>query len=291
MNVAKKLQRAGMNSSKKNSYKFQLSCEQKASDLQYDTKEWIELQNQLEHTSSDYKIFTGLLEKKKHIAVKVGISSNLKNEYDVGKSLHACKNFIGFYCIFHCTNDIKNVNVGKSLCKSAGNTLGILVMPFYELGRIDKYKWTRENFDVLKSVLKHTICSLLYAFEQTGFVHRDTHLGNILLKKTTKKSIMYTKDNIEISIHSMLPVIMDFDRYVLNKDEVAVKQVYLDIQRIVSLVRSELDIKINNTEIMSALTRYISKQTLVTKDVYQTLCSLIDSFQIDFVVSEMNLPW
>lgn len=288
MRVAKKMYRGGMNSSKKTSYKFNLSCDEKAKDLDYDTREWIQIQSQFDHSSSDYKIFSGLLDNNKNIVVKIG-NTKLQEEYQIGKALNDCKNFIKFYCVFNCNNTLENVNVGSSLCKSQGNNIGILVMPYYPIGRIDKYEWNRNNFDVLKSVLKHIVCSLLYAFEKEGFVHRDTHLGNILLKKTKKRAIIYNQ--LEIGINNMLPVIMDFDRSALNKNPAAVKQVYIDIQRILTLVRSELDVKTNNSEIISVLNEYISKQTPVSEKIYERLCNLVDKQQIDFVVSELKLPW
>jgi serine/threonine protein kinase len=289
MMIAKKMNRGGMNSSKTTSYKFNLSCAEKAKELQYDTQEWLQIQSQFDHSSDDYKIFSALLEGKKNIVVKVGTASKLTEEYEIGKVLSDCKNFIKFYCVFTCNNTLQNIDIEKSLCKSQGDTLDILVMPYYSLGRIDKYDWKRSNFNVLKSVLKHIVCSLLYAFVMKGFVHRDTHLGNILLKKTTKQSILYNKTEIETN--NMLPIIMDFDRSTINKESVTVKQVYLDIQRVISLIRSELDIKINNSDIISILNNYISDQIPVTEKVYTKLCNLIDKLEIDFVVSELKLPW
>ena len=85
-----------------------------------------------------------------------------------------------------------------------------LIMPLYSLGEIEKYKWNRENFDILKNVIKHVCCTLLYAFTVTNFVHRDAHLANVLLRKTTRETIQY--GDFSLPCLGILPVVMDFDR-------------------------------------------------------------------------------
>jgi len=274
-------------------YKFKLGCQDKITEETPTTKEWLELTNQFSHSSDEYKIFQGLLEKRKHVVVKVGSSKKLLDEYDIAKLLSIMKlpTFISFYCVFTCFDTFKTLDKSTQyLCSpnQKEDKISVLVMPFLQEGQIDKYKWTRNNIDVFKSVLKHVVCSLLYAFENSLFVHCDTHYGNILLKKTKIQSIEYGNRQT-LPVLGTLPVVMDFDRSVIQTDNQNCALVYGDIGRIMNLARSEIDVKLNISNDIP--NRYIMNKTPVTKAIYDELCNYIDSRQIDYVMSEKQLRW
>ena len=138
------------------------------------------------------------------------------------------------------------------------------------------------------SWIRKWYCSLLYAFENSLFVHCDTHYGNILLKKTKIQSIEYGNRQT-LPVLGTLPVVMDFDRSVIQTDNQNCALVYGDIGRIMNLARSEIDVKLNISNDIP--NRYIMNKTPVTKSVYDELCNYIDSRQIDYVMSEKQLRW
>ena len=129
---------------------------------------------------------------------------------------------------------------------------------------------------------------MLYAFENSLFVHCDTHYGNILLKKTKIQSIEYGNRQT-LPVLGTLPVVMDFDRSVIQTDNQNCALVYGDIGRIMNLARSEIDVKLNISNDIP--NRYIMNKTPVTKAIYDELCNYIDSRQIDYVMSEKQLRW
>jgi len=86
-----------------------------------------------------------------------------------------------------------------------------------------------------------------------------------------------------------LPVVMDFDRSVIQTDNQNCALVYGDIGRIMNLARSEIDVKLNISNDIP--NRYIMNKTPVTKAIYDELCNYIDSRQIDYVMSEKQLRW
>ena len=90
-----------------NSIKYKLDCQtiiDKSENV--DTKEWLNLEKQIEHDSEDYILYNALLEKNKQIVVKIG-PEKLKYEYEIGKLLDTLKipTFLEYICIFNCLDD------------------------------------------------------------------------------------------------------------------------------------------------------------------------------------------
>jgi hypothetical protein len=259
INNAQRLYKNNMNKSKVDNYKLKLTYQ--------DTKLWTELISKLDHESYDYKMLINLLEEKKSIIVKIGNYDKLQKEYTIANL--NIPNFINFYCYlkFHAEKSI-------------------IAMPFYELGPIDKYNWTKLNFDIFKNVIKHIICSLLYAYEKYGFIHNDIHVGNILLTKSSKKSISYS-NNIEIPVIGILPTIMDFNLSKITStpnDVNGNSHVYIDIIRILLLLSSECNIIVSiNTNIIN---KYVIENTPISKDIYESLLHIIDNIKIIFIKSD-----
>jgi hypothetical protein len=275
------------------SRKFKVNCQEKIAKETPTTKEWLELLSQFSHSSDDYKIFEALLENRKHVVVKIGVSENLLGEYDRSKVLAILKlkTFISFYCVFTCFDKWSTLETQrKYLCNNEidNDKISVLVMPFFKDGQIDRYKWTRTNIHVFKSVLKHVICSLLYAFENCCFVHCDMHFGNILLKKTSIEFIQYG-DRKTLPVLGMIPIIMDFERSTILNDNTNCSVVYTDISRVMNLARSEIDVKLNINN--NLVVQYIRNGVSITNDTYKELCNYIDTLDIDFVASEMMFKW
>jgi predicted unusual protein kinase regulating ubiquinone biosynthesis (AarF/ABC1/UbiB family) len=192
------------------------------------------------------------------------------------------------FCLNHCKlqcldNFNKLNNSSKYLCSNSGKEITILLMPNIQLGDIGNYKWNRDNFDILKNVIKHVIISLLYAYTEIGFIHRDLHLGNILLKKTKRKALSYG-DLGTLELMGILPVIMDYDKSIIQNNSLYL--VYDDIERFINLSQSDMfDIRINIANIINILDK-LMKENREMKDIISLLFKEVDKFTIRRFVSE-----
>jgi hypothetical protein len=178
-----------------------------------------EIKSLLRYTSDTYvKILETLAkdtiihDKYRHIVVKIGPSDDIpKKEYEIGEKLKNANGFITHICLVRFYDDMKWKYV--------------LVMPYIRDGSIEKYNWTTENIHILKNTMIHIILSMAVAFKTTGFIHRDFHLGNVLLNKTKVEEMEYILDkekNIIIKEPTMgyKIVIMDFEKAELNTTDI-----------------------------------------------------------------------
>ncbi len=283
-----------------NSFKYKLDCQtliDNHKNTSPDTENWLHLVKQIEHDSPDYilynALYNALLEKNKEIVVKIG-PSKLQNEYEIGKLLDTLKipTFLGYICMFSCLDDFytfKGKNKEEkaflnskrtSLCKNDGEIINILVMPFINSGTIDKYKWTKHNFDILKNVIKHIVITMLYSALTIGFIHSDAHLGNIMIQKTNRKIIKYG-DFYELEIiGGIMPIIMDYDKAQIQGGAVNLVLVYNDIGKLFGLLYSELKLKFNISKILDLIKTFTINNTLITQNICTKLLYTIDSLTI-----------
>jgi hypothetical protein len=158
-------------------------------------------------------------------------------------------------------------------------------MPYYSEGRIDFWKWSRANFDVMKNVMKHVCLSLFVAKKSLGFIHFDLHLGNILLKRSTRTQIKY--DNFgQLDVLGVLPIIMDFEKshFVNGHDNFT----YEDLINFISLMSNSCDVKFDGNPIISLLESLINKRTDINSEISDSICKMIDNLQIRSVYSERS---
>ncbi|MBC7409706.1 MAG: hypothetical protein H7339_15070 [Arcicella sp.] len=214
------------------------------------------------------------------------------NDYIIAQTLFNAKipNFIKYYCYFNCKEDpivfdnLPKINVpGEhhlNFCTGPGDEMGFIVMPFYRLGSVKNYTWTRQNFDQLKTVLKQVFLSLVTAFLESGFIHKDPHLDNILIRKTKKQNLSYR--DIHLKLSGYYAIIVDFGRAEMNGNS---KDFFTSIQIIFSLLR---DIGDKTTVIIDSLilVTYIhklksDKNEISTKICEKILC-LIDKISIEY---------
>ena len=279
-----------------NSFKYKLDCQTLIDNHKNtgpDTENWLHLVKQIEHDSPDYILYNALLEKHKQIVVKIG-PPKLENEYEIGKLLDTLKipTFLGYICMFSCLDDFFTFT-GKSkkekayinskrtsLCKKDGEQINILVMPFINSGTIDKYKWTKQNFDTLKNVIKHIVITILYSALTIGFIHTDAHLGNIMIQKTNRKIIKYG-DFYELEIiGGIMPIIMDYDKAQIQGETVNLVLVYDDIQKLFNLLNVELKLRFSISNISDLIKTLTINNTLITQAVCIKLLDTIDSLTI-----------
>jgi hypothetical protein len=166
-------------------------------------------------------VLKALYEYNINVVLKFGINEYIEKEYDICNKLLKLPNFIKYFCMIKCNDNIKNIINNKDtisnykMCHYGDKKISILVMKHYYLGCLDNYDWNENNFDILKNVIKQVIFAIIYAFDTFGFIHGDLHSGNILLKPKRNDIINYGKkilfvDNLEA-------IIMDFEKSKLNQ--------------------------------------------------------------------------
>ena len=120
-------------------------------------------------------ILKALYECSIDIVLKFGIVQSIEKEYQISMELSDLPNFIRYFCLINCNDDIKNIINNKEtvsnykICHYGTNTIGILVMKYYHLNSIENYPWDLTNFDILKNVIKQVVFSICYAYETKGF--------------------------------------------------------------------------------------------------------------------------
>jgi hypothetical protein len=286
MSVSKLFPANGSTHNSNNSFKYKISCQEKINPDNPDTRDWLELLSKLEHDSPTVKLYKGLLEKSKSVVAKVGRVS-LQHEFEIGSrliNLHI-PSFLGFHCNFQCLDDFNTLNTAsKFLCKERGEAVNVLLMPYVDGQRIDEHRWTREQFPLLKNILKHVVLSLLYASLKIQFIHGDLHLGNVMIKKTSRKKISYGEFG-DLECMGFIPVIMDYDRSSIGS---GFEGVYKDIKRFISLSENYLDIQLDPLQVgqlsrMLLTIHYEKKEVLLR---YKDICSQIDQLEILRIKSE-----
>jgi len=171
----------------------------------------IEIQDFIRYTKkSDIAVLTAVAndetikKKNRHIVVKIGPTNRVtKEEFYFGKRLSETKipGFIKYICLFSCYDDTKagstyiepnKIKICSASAKTEKNRKDVLVMPLIQEGSFDNYQWTNEDIPLLKCLMIQSVLSLGSAFETAGFIHGDSHLGNILFKKTKSETITYS---------------------------------------------------------------------------------------------------
>ena len=161
-------------------------------------------------------ILLALHERKINIVLKFGILESIQKEFQTSNKLLTLPNFIRYFCVIICNDDIKNiVNNSKSIsnykmCHYGKNNIGILVMKYYNLKSIENYNWNSDNFHILKNIIKQVFFAILYAHDMFGFIHNDLHCGNVLLKPKRNLEIKYNKKILVLD--ELEAVIMDFEK-------------------------------------------------------------------------------
>ena len=92
--------------------------------------------------------------------LKFGINEAINKEYLISEQLKELPNFIRYFCIIVCNDEIKNIINEKGnimnykICNNGDNKVGILIMKHYILGNIGEYEWNEDNFYILINVIK-----------------------------------------------------------------------------------------------------------------------------------------
>jgi serine/threonine protein kinase len=184
-----------------------------------DTANRIEIVKLLQkQRDEESRVLLAVLEKnhsKVNIVVKMAReNTTIRKEYSVSEHLHKtrCSGFMKFICIFECYDN----NSSDKICQGTpekSTKKDILIMKYFNEGSVKRHAWTNSNFHILRSIIIQTICSLVVAYHNTGFIHNDSHLDNILIKRTRRTHNKYQMDRgvIEIETNNYTCIIMDFE--------------------------------------------------------------------------------
>ncbi len=189
--------------------------------LKCDDPNYYELTDYLSNSNIEQSlILKALYESKTNVVLKFGILESIEKEYKISEELLELPGFIKYFCMIKCNDNIKNIiniinNQKKisnyKICHFGNNPIGILVMKEYVLGSVENYDWNKNNFHILKNVIKQVIFSILLAFDTKCFIHGDLHSGNVLLKTKRNNSINYNEKKI-LQIEVFEVIIMDFEK-------------------------------------------------------------------------------
>ena len=122
----------------------------------------------------------------------------------------------------------------------------VLVMPFVSTGNMFDFEWSSDNWNVLLSCIKQCIYTMLLAFDKHLFIHNDTHTKNIMIVKTSVKSIKYHfsfNKTIEVPCFGYKTVFMDFENSLTGNK---IEFVYNDIGRLCSDIKYNMNLDIKN---------------------------------------------
>jgi len=225
-----------------NTSKYYIKCDA------IDTANRIEIVKLLQkQKDQDSRVLLAYLDKnhsKVNIVVKMGRENGtIRKEYSISQHLHKtnCSGFIKFICIFECYDNnstdtplrVSNAHGNRyfslinrhkmadlivkrfKICQGTEKDTKkeVIIMKYFNEGSVKNHAWSNSNFHILRSILIQTIYSLVVAYHNTGFIHNDLHLDNILIKRTTRTHNTYQIDrrSIEIETNNYTCVIMDFE--------------------------------------------------------------------------------
>lgn len=200
-------------------------------------------------------------------------------------------NFIIYHRSFDCTEHDHDVPAAVRRHWADGSDIRAIVMPYYPLGNINAYKWTRDLFDVYKNIIKQTCFAVLYAFERHGFRHNDLHFDNILIKPTTKTELVYDF-GVRLPLLGKYAILMDYDRsaFIAEKDREAERaKLYKEIKNVLLLALTEkraatVSFRVDDRTMAGRMYLYNigqfeSRNPPITADVYRQIASYVDQIE------------
>ena len=229
-------------------------------------------------------ILKALYECNINIVLKFGILESIEKEYYISHELLDMPNFIRYFCLIKCNDNIKNIINNKNtisnykMCHYGENKIGILVMKEYNWVSIDNYIWNENNFVLLKNVIKQVVFSTIYAYNKKGFIHGDLHTGNMLLKP--KKNCIINYENITFYLNDLEVVIMDFEKSKLqqkNKPTDLIKNILKFMTSIMSTcLKNDLIVNID-------IDKIIKLKSIFNENInyYNELDNIIDNINLN----------
>ena len=147
---------------------------------------------------------------EQQVVVKAQLRAEAQSEFDIQDRLKDYAGFVKYLCIFECDGDKEYisrfafVNDATKICRAKGNSMGVIIMPYYANGSLEDLLKSGVDTATDKSKLvKDTVVSVIGylkdAYIDSGFTHGDLFTKNILLDANNK------------------PVIIDFEKSYFDK--------------------------------------------------------------------------
>lgn len=164
------------------------------------------------------KILEGIFNKYNKVVIKIAdTTEDLQKEWQIYERLSQDNIYgiVRYFCYFQCADNIqKYIKNQPHLCEGIGNTLQILVMEYINGKSFKNFDWSSVSIDVFHSCFKQTLLTALDAYIKCKFVHGDFHLDNVLIQKTTRKSLTYLNGTIPLVGYQIK--LMDFELSKIN---------------------------------------------------------------------------
>ena len=271
-----------------NSEKYIITCQDRIRSDNPTTNEWLNIVGALKKTNQRdlNRVLKGILDKKKTVAIKISKNESLQKEYTIATLLQDIPGFLRPYCFFQCEDDFKEHPSASrtSLCRGPGTSMKVLVMPYFDEGSMRDFNWVSKP-DALIACLLQLFCSLMQAYESKGILHSDTHLDNVLLKKTTVTSVDYILGGKRVSVPTggYFITIMDFE---LSFNEVssnrgrAIGQLYDDLLHSISDLRYESKVEIHDDDLLMKLLMDLKIKPIPVFEALKQIYPLIQKINI-----------
>lgn len=198
------------------------------------TRSWMQLKHVLQNIKG--KSIATMFAKcqETDVVVKVQYADKTNVEWKSRKQLTDDGNlegFIPFICKFSCEGDKDYIDMfgptkfipTQPLCRKRGSTMGIILMPYYDMGSLEAYMSNKMNTEKVQTalyVIQYVVQKTFIAFKIKGFTHGDLFCKNVVLK--TSKS--------GAGQHDVAVAIIDFE---LSQFQKNVMQFWRDINEFI----------------------------------------------------------
>jgi hypothetical protein len=278
-----------------NFHKYFIKCSGRITPETPTSEPWLHVLRLIKTDISDIdksRILLGSLQKYGEIVVKIGDSESMHYEYTNSTRVHSLKGFVKYICYFSCEDDFRSIPSPSrtSICKGPGESMGVILMPYFELGSLAKFVWSNALAHVFQSCLKHAFLSIVILFQKSNLIHGDFHPGNVLLKRTKQSEVLYAVPGVgefSIKTHGLRTWIMDFEnmRYAEYSPIFAViksfNDFYYDIQKFFMLLYNT--IKNLDQRTISPILSYLSKKSIdsnyLSKADIDTIFAYVDAIK------------
>jgi len=157
--------------------------------------------------------------------VVVKITKNVNNQIikKINDTVRGLTNFPAVFCVISCLEsdinletEYKNISGYCERSTDTNTEITLEIMKKYKRSLTEYVK--KLNLNAIKPLLQQILFAQLNAFEKTGFLHNDVHLGNILFdfKQNEEVELKYSfdKNNYVIKTHWIV-ILMDFDKSII----------------------------------------------------------------------------